>query len=100
MKKEQCHHIIFWITLWLTKPFSQNSIIVYLSIYLAVKLNLYETGLDWKLEALPMEPDDITVLQLLIITREDTLLTMDMRTSDPQTNSRAKSCTDVSVSML
>lgn len=62
MKKEQCHHIIFWITLWLTKPFSQNSIIVYLSIYLAVKLNLYETGLDWKLEALPMEPDDITVL--------------------------------------
>lgn len=31
-------------------------------IYIAVKLNLYKTDLDWKSEALPMEPDDITVL--------------------------------------
>lgn len=62
MKKEQCHHIIFWITLWSTKPFSQNSIIIYLSIYIAMKLNLYETDLEWKSEVLPMEPDDVTVL--------------------------------------
>lgn len=64
MKKDQCHHIIFWNTPQSTKPFSQNNIIIYLSmhIYIAVKLNLYKTDLDWKSEALPMEPDDITVL--------------------------------------